>query len=179
MIYGYAPVSTDGRSVAAQVETLTAAGVGRALRETAGGAKPNRHQLPRAVAALVEGDQPMVTRVDRLARSTRDLLNTLAMIAGCKAGFRYLADALAVTTTPHGRLMLTVLGGVGEFERDRIRARTADGRAKASGVKLGRMFRLTHFQRREAASRKVNGEPVRVIAWSYNASAATILRLVG
>ena len=121
----------------------------------------------------------MVTWLDRLARSTRDLLNTLAVIADRKADFRSLADAWADTTTPHGRLMLTVLGGLAEFERDLIRARTADGRARAeaNGVKLGRRFKFTSHQRREAASRKADGEPVRVIARSYNVSAATISRI--
>ena len=94
---------------------------------------------------LDAGDVLMVTRLDRLARSTRDLLNTLAAITGEKAGFRSLGDAWADTTTAHGRLMLTVLGGLAEFERDLIRARTGEGRAraKARGVKLGRKPKLT------------------------------------
>ena len=81
----------------------------------------------------------MVTRLDRLARSTRDLLNTLGAIADRKAGFRSLGDTWADTTTAHGRLMLTVLGGLAEFERELIRARTGEGRerAKARGVKMG------------------------------------------
>ena len=90
----------------------------------------------------------MVTRLDRLARSTRDLLNTLAAITDRKAGFRSLGDAWADTTTAHGRLMLTVLGGLAEFERELIRARTGEGRAraKARGVKLGRKPKLTPHQ---------------------------------
>jgi DNA invertase Pin-like site-specific DNA recombinase len=92
------------------------------------------------IEALEPGDVLMVTRLDRLARSTLDLLNTLAAITERKAGFKSLGDAWADTTTSHGRLMLTVLGGLAEFERDLIRARTAEGRewAKARGVKLGR-----------------------------------------
>jgi DNA invertase Pin-like site-specific DNA recombinase len=73
----------------------------------------------------------MVTRLDRLARSTRGLLNTLAAITAKKAGFKSLGDTWADTTTSHGRLMLTVLGGLAEFERDLIRARTGEGRARA------------------------------------------------
>jgi DNA invertase Pin-like site-specific DNA recombinase len=94
----------------------------------------------------------MVTRLDRLARSTRDLLNTLAAITSKKAGFRSLGDGWADTTTPRGRLMLTVLGGLAEFERDLIRARTSEGRerAKARGVRMGRPPKLTPHQRREA-----------------------------
>ena len=131
MIYGYARVSTDGQSVAAQVAGLRAAGAGKVFREVASGAKTDRAQLRKAIAALQAGDVLMVTRLDRLARSTRDLLNTLAAITGRKAGFRSLGDAWADTTTAHGRLMLTVLGGLAEFERDLIRTRTGEGRARA------------------------------------------------
>ena len=121
----------------------------------------------------------MVTRLDRLARSTRDLLNTLAAITGKKAGFRSLGDTWADTTTSHGRLMLTVLGGLAEFERDLIRARTGEGRerAKARGVKMGRKPKLTPHQRAEAIKRKDRGEAVREIARSFNVHHATISRL--
>jgi DNA invertase Pin-like site-specific DNA recombinase len=118
MKYGYARVSTDGQSVAAQVAALSAAGAGRVFREVASGAKTDRIQLRKAIAALSAGDVLMVTRLDRLARSTRDLLNTLAAVTDRKAGFRSLSDAWADTTTSHGRLMLTVLGGLAEFERE-------------------------------------------------------------
>jgi hypothetical protein len=121
-----------------------------------------------------------VTRLDRLARTTRDLLNTLAVVANRGAGFRSLADAWADTTTPHGRLMLTVLGGLAEFERELIRARTGEGRerAKARGVRLGRKPKLTPHQIREAIRRRDdNEETVREIARSYNVSHSTISRL--
>jgi len=121
----------------------------------------------------------MVTRLDRLARSTRDLLNILAQIADKGAGFRSLGDAWADTTTPHGRLMLTVLGGLAEFERDLIRARTGEGRerAKARGVKMGRKPKLTAHQRKEALRRRDAGETVRDIARTFNVSHSTISRL--
>jgi DNA invertase Pin-like site-specific DNA recombinase len=123
MIYGYARVSTDGQSVDAQVKALRDAGAEKIFRETASGAKSDRAQLRLALSKLGKGDVLMVTRLDRLARSTHDLLNTLAAIAGSKAGFRSLGDTWADTTTAHGRLMLTVLGGLAEFERELIRAR--------------------------------------------------------
>ena len=139
-IFGYARVSTDGQSVDAQVKALRAAGAEKVFKETASGAKTDRAQLRRALAALGKGNVLLVTRLDRLARSTRDLLNTLDAIAKAGAGFRSLADAWADTTTAHGRLMLTVLGGLAEFERELIRARTSEGRsrAKARGVHMGR-----------------------------------------
>jgi len=112
------------------------------------------------MSTLTKGDVLVVSRLDRLARSTRDLLNLLGDDRG-KAGWvqiakRYLAD----TTTAHGRLMLTVLGGLAEFERELIRTRTGEGRdrAKARGVILGRKPKLTGHQRREALARREAGE---------------------
>ena len=149
------------------------------FRETAGGAKTDRAQLRRALAHLGARDVLMVTRLDRLARSTRDLLNTLAAITDRKAGFRSLGDAWADTTTAHGRLMLTVLGGLAEFERELIRVRTGEGRARAvaRGVKLGRKPILTPHQQKEAIKRRDAGEPTREIARTYNVSHSTISRL--
>ncbi len=121
-----------------------------------------------------------MTRLDRLARSTRDLLNTLAQIADKGAAFRSLGDAWADTTTAHGRLMVTVLGGLAEFERELIRARTGEGRAraKARGVHMGRPPKLTLHQKREAMARREKGdETLREIARSYNVSHNTISRL--
>jgi DNA invertase Pin-like site-specific DNA recombinase len=143
-------------------------------------ARSDRNQLRQALAYLTAGDVLMVTRLDRLARSTRDLLNILAAISGKKAGFRSLSDAWADTTTAHGRLMLTVLGGLAEFERELIRARTGEGRqlAKARGVKMGRKPKLTAHQQQEALRRRDAGEPTREIARSYNVSHSTISRLM-
>jgi DNA invertase Pin-like site-specific DNA recombinase len=180
MMYGYARVSTDGQSVDAQIAALTAAGAEKVFPEVASGAKTDRAQLRRMLDQLDAGDVLMVTRLDRLARSTRDLLNTLATIAGKEAGFRSLGDTWADTTTPHGRLMLTVLGGLAEFERELIRARTGEGRAraKARGVKLGRRPKLTAHQKRETLARRERGDETHAeIGRSYNVSGWTISRL--
>jgi len=179
MKFGYARVSTDGLSVEAQARALTKAGCKKVFREVASGAKTDRAQLRRLLDQLEAGDVLMVTRLDRLARSTRDLLNTLAAITGKKAGFRSLGDTWANTTTSHGRLMLTILGGLAEFERDLIRARTGEGRerAKARGVKMGRKPKLTPHQRAEAIKRRDAGEPIRDIGKSFNVSHSTISRL--
>jgi DNA invertase Pin-like site-specific DNA recombinase len=179
MIYGYARVSTDGQSVDTQVCQLREAGCEKVYRETASGAQTDRAQLRRVLSQLAAGDVLMVTRLDRLARSTRDLLNTLAAIADRKAGFRSLGDTWADTTTAHGRLMLTVLGRLAEFERELIRTRTSEGRnrAKERGVKLGRKPKLTPHQRREAIGRRECGEVLTEIARSYNVSHSTISRL--
>jgi len=178
-IFGYARVSTDGQSVASQVADLRAAGAVKVYTETASGAKSNRAELAKVMRVLQPGDVLMVTRLDRLARSTRDLLNILAAIGDQKAGFRSLGDAWADTTTAHGRLMLTVLGGLAEFERELIRIRTGEGRAraKARGVKLGRKPKLTPHQQQEAIRRRESGEATRDIARSYAVSHSTISRL--
>jgi len=114
------------------------------------------------------------SRVDHARRSSR----VLAAIAGKEAGFRSLADTWADTTTAHGRLMLTVLGGLAEFERDLIRARTGEGRARAVArrVKLGRKAKLTPHPQREAIARRDNGEALAEIGRSYNVSHSTISR---
>jgi DNA invertase Pin-like site-specific DNA recombinase len=181
MKYGYARVSTDGQSLDAQVKQLRAGGAEKKVfRETASGARADRAQLRRALDQLDKGDVLLVTRLDRLARSTRDLLNTLAAITSKGAGFRSLNDTWADTTTAHGRLMLTVLGGLAEFERELIRARTGEGRerAKAKGVKMGRKPKLTDHQKREAIKRRDrDGETLAEIGRSYNVSGWTISRL--
>jgi DNA invertase Pin-like site-specific DNA recombinase len=180
MIYGYARVSTDGQSVEAQISALTAAGAEKVFREVASGAKTDRAQLRRLLDTLATGDVVTVTRLDRLARSTLDLLHTLKAVTDKGAGFRSLADVWADTTTAHGRLMLTILGGLAEFERELIKARTGEGRrrAKAQGKSLGRPFKLTAHQKAEAIRRRdASEETLAAIGRSYNVSGATISRL--
>jgi DNA invertase Pin-like site-specific DNA recombinase len=166
MIYGYARVSTDAQTLDAQIAALTAAGAQKVFSQKESGARTNRPALGRAIAALDAGDVLLVTRLDRLARSTLDLLNTLESLSQRKAGFRSLADAWSDTTTPHGRLMLTILGGLAEFERTLILSRCNEGRvrAKAKGIKFGRKPKLTDHQIEEAIKRRDNGEAIRVIA---------------
>jgi DNA invertase Pin-like site-specific DNA recombinase len=165
-IYGYARVSTDGQTLAAQDAALMAAGCAKVYAEKVSGAATDRKALAKALAALKEDDTLIVTRLDRLARSTRDLLHALDTIARKGAGFKSLADAWADTTTPHGRLMPTVLGGLAEFERELTRARTGEGRAlaKARGVHMGRPPKLTPHQQAEARQRRDNGETLTDIA---------------
>jgi DNA invertase Pin-like site-specific DNA recombinase len=170
--YGYARVSTDGQSLDAQLGQLKTAGCTKIFREKISGARADRPELAKLLKVLDTGDVVIVTRLDRLARS-------LASIGDRKAGFRSLGDAWANTTTPHGRLMLTVLGGLAEFERELIRARTEEGRARAiaRGVKLGRNPKLTPHQKREAVARREAGETLMEIARTYNVSHSTISRL--
>src|SRR5262245_45834431 len=178
-VYGYARVSTDGQSLASQDAQLHQAGCAKVYAEKISGARSDRPELAKALRRLQTGDVLMVTRLDRLARSTKDLLNVLDELAKRGAGFKSLADTWADTTTPHGKLMITVLGGLAEFERSLILARTSDGRAraKAKGVRFGRPPVMTAHQKQEATQRLANGETQADVARSYNVSQATISRL--
>lgn len=179
MIYGYARVSTDGQSVDAQVRQLAKAGCKKVFREVASGAKIDRSQLRKVLTGLEADGVLMVTRFDRLARSMRDQMNALAAIAEKRAAFRSLGDARADTTTAHDRLMLTVLAGLAEFERELIRGRTTDSRsrAKARGQHMGRPPKLTPQQQAEARRRRAEGATLKELARSYNVGVATISRL--
>ena len=172
--FGYARVSTDGQTVAAQVADLKAAGCAKVYAETASGAKTDRAELAKVIRRLEPSDVLIVSRLDRLARSTRDLLNVLHDLGERKIGFKSLADAWCDTTTPHGMLMVTVLGGgLATFERELIRARTGEGRkrAMAKGVKFGRPRVLNAHQRQEALKRLAKGEESQSeIARSYRVS---------
>jgi len=177
--YGYARVSTDGQSLASQNAELHAAGCAKVYAEKISGARSDRPELAKALKRLTVGDVLIVTRLDRLARSTRDLLNILDDIAKRAAGFKSLHDTWADTTSAHGRLMVTILAGLAEFERELILARTSDGRAraKARGVKFGRPTALTAHQRAEALQRLANGEAQADVARTFDVSQATISRL--
>jgi DNA invertase Pin-like site-specific DNA recombinase len=179
MIVGYTRVSTDGQSLEAQHTALSAAGAERVYAEKQSGIKTDRAALARCLRGLEAGDVLLVTKLDRLARSTRDLLNTLAAVADRGASFKSLGDPWADTTTPHGKLMITVLGGLAEFERHLILARTNEGRerAKARGVRFGRKLKLTAHQRREAIARRAAGEALTDIARTFGVSHSTISRL--
>jgi DNA invertase Pin-like site-specific DNA recombinase len=176
---GYARVSAKDQDLTNQIAELEAAGCGRVFYEKQSGVRTDRPELARALARLAPGDVLVVSRLDRLARSTRDLLNTIDAVAKAGASFKSLHDAWADTTTPHGRLMLTVLGGLAEFERELIRARTGAGieRAKARGVRFGRPSKLTPHQRQEALRRLAAGEPQADIARSYAIDPSAICRL--
>jgi DNA invertase Pin-like site-specific DNA recombinase len=157
--YGYAQASTDGQSVGAQVAALRKHGAGKVFREVASGAKTNRAQLRCVIDQLEAGDVLMVTRLDRLARSTRDLLNTLPAITDRKAGFRSLTDRHDHLARPADA---DRAWGLAEFERDLIHARTSEGRgrgAKARGVEMGRPPKLTPHQQQEAIKRPVESPP--------------------
>ena len=126
-----------------------------------------------------DGPSGCSAHVDRLARSTRDLLNVLDAVAQRQAGFKSIADPMIDTTSPHGKLILAVLGALAEFERSMILARTAEGRVRAMArrVRFGRKPKLSAFQITEALARPEAGVALTDIGRSYGVSHSTISRL--
>jgi DNA invertase Pin-like site-specific DNA recombinase len=179
MNLGYARVSTREQDLSGQIAELQAVGCAKIYSEKASGARGDRAELALVIKRLQAGDVLVVTRLDRLARSTRDLLNVLEVVKQAGAGFRSLKDAWCDTTTPHGVLMLTILGGLAEFERTLIKARTGEGRerAKGRGVRFGRPLKLSPHQRREALKRLGDGESVVDVARTFGVDRATLYRL--
>jgi len=179
VIYGYARVSSDGQCLDAQLDELKFARCERVFQEKISGARSDRRELAKVMSRLGKGDTLIICRLDRLARSSRDLLNILHDVTAKGATFRSIHDPWADTSTPHGKLMVTVLGGLAEFERSLIKTRTGEGRARAmrNGVRFGRKPKLTAHQQQEALRRRENGEATTSIALSFNVSHSTICRL--
>lgn len=179
MLLGYARVSTDAQELGAQMEALKAAGCERVYSEKRSGADTNRAALAKLLKEAGPGDVLVVTRLDRLARSTRDLLNTLAQLSAADVGFKSLRETSVDTTSPQGRLVVNILASISEFERELITARMGEGRkrAVAKGVKFGPKFKLNRFQRQEALVRLGAGESQAEVARTYGVDRATISRL--
>ena len=176
---GYARVSTYGQALDAQLDQLRADGCSTIYREKASGARADRRELGRMLQRIGTGDVVTVTRIDRLARSTFDLFAIVKQVTDAGGQFRSLAEPWADTRTSTGRLMLAVLGGLADVERDLIRTRTAEGRsrAKARGKHMGRPPALTPQQQAEARQRRAEGATLQELAESYNVGRATISRL--
>ena len=176
---GYARVSIYGQTLDAQLEQLKAAGCGRVYREKVTGVRADRRELLKLLKALAPGDVVTVTRIDRLARSTFDLFAIVKQIVDGGGQFRSLAAPWADTGTSTGQLMIAVLGGLADVERDLIRTRTAEGRARATarGQHMGRPPKLNPTQQAEARRRRAEGATLKELAKSYTVGSATISRL--
>jgi DNA invertase Pin-like site-specific DNA recombinase len=178
-IIGYARVSTRDQDLTGQIEALKAAGAGTIHKEKISGARADRPQLAKLMSALKAGDVVVVTKLDRLGRSTRELLDLIDRMGKTGASFRSLGDPLWDTSSAQGRLLSTLLASIAEFERELIRERTGEGRkrAMAAGVKFGRKRKLSDYQRKEAIKRRGAGETLAQIAKSYGVDISMISRL--
>src|SRR6516225_8334582 len=180
-LIGYARVSTCGQTLDSQLEQLRAEGCSsrNIYREKVTGARADRRELNRMLGKLAPGDMVTVTRIDRLARCTFDLFAIVKRIVDAKAQFRSLAEPWADTGASTGRLMIAVLRGLADVERDLIRTRTAEGRIRATkrGQRMGRKPKLTEAQQKEARKRRAEGATLAELARSYNVGKSKISRL--
>ena len=179
MKIGYARVSSNTQDHAAQVEALKAAGCERIFSEKASGKTTNgRPEFAKLMKALTYGDVVAVVKLDRLARSSRDLQNILHELQEMDCGFISLGESWCDTTTDVGRLVMTIMGGIAEFERGLIRKRCEDGilRAKRKGTKFGRPHVLDPGQRRRIGERYSAGETMAELAREYEVGEATVWR---
>jgi DNA invertase Pin-like site-specific DNA recombinase len=176
---GYARVSTLDQNLEPQLRTLKKAGCQKIFREKASGASRQRPEFQRMLDQIRPGDIIVVWKLDRLARSTRDLLNTMETISEAGAKFESLSEPWANTTTHVGKMIMTVFAGIAEFERDLIRERTGAGReaARKRGVPFGRPRKLNPDQRKLAGQLLAEGKAVKDIARTFEVHEATIYRL--
>lgn len=176
--YGYARVSTTEQDHAAQVDALKTAGAVKVFSEKISGVRADRPQLARAIAALDQGDVLAVTRIDRLARTARDLLNIVREVEGKGATFESLAEPWANTNTPQAAAMLTMLSAFAQLDRSFILARTKEGRerAKAQGRRCGPKPKLNEQQIAHARDLQGEGRGLREIGALLGCSAATVSR---
>ncbi len=180
MRLGYARVSTDDQTLDRQRERLREAGCERLFEEKVSGARRDRPELARLLDQLRRDDVGVVTRLDRLARSTSNLLEIAEAIRAKEAGLLSLAEPWADTTSPAGRMVLTVFAGIAEFERELIRQRTDEGRqaARKRGVSFGRPSKLRPDQRELASRLLQEGRSVSEVARTFNVHPATIYRCI-
>ena len=177
--YGYGRVSSQTQDHASQVEALKAAGCTKIFAEKGSGKSTNgRPELAKLLKTVKPDDTVVVVKLDRIARSSRDLHNILGQLKDLGAGFVSLGEGWCDTTTSVGRLVISIMAGIAEFERELIRKRCQDGidRAKAKGTKFGRPLALDAGERKKLAERYAKGETMAALATEYEVGTATIWR---
>jgi DNA invertase Pin-like site-specific DNA recombinase len=178
-IIGYARVSATDQDFNGQIDRLKASGCVRIYSEKASGKSTNgRPELAKAIKALMPGDTLLTIKLDRLARSLKDLLALLEEIALAGAKFRALDDPWCATDSPQGELIMNLMASLAQFERKLIHERCAAGiaRAKRLGKKFGRPIVLDAGQRRKIAERYGKGETMEALARDYEVGIGTIWR---
>ena len=157
---------------------LEAAGCESLFEEKISGAAKKRPQLERLLGQLRKDDVLVVTKLDRLARSTSELLRIAELLNEKSAGLQSLDEPWADTTTPAGKMIMTVFGGIAEFERSLILTRTQEGReaALARGVAFGRPSKLRSDQKEVVRDLVKNGQSIAAVARTFNVHPATIYR---
>lgn len=181
MKVGYARVSTTGQSLQEQIEVLEAQGCTRIFYEKKTAKNKDRQELNNMLQQVTHGDTIIVTRIDRLARNTKDLLDILQQIDERGASFQSIKEAWADTTNTVGKLLITILGGIAEFERERILERTNEGRklAQKKGIKFGRKPKLTPAQKEIIVEKFKNKEKTqKELAADFGISRSTIQRIL-
>jgi len=176
---GYARVSSYGQSLDVQLEKLNHCD--RVFKEKQSGRSTDkREQLALCLDYVRDGDTLVVTKMDRLARSTRDLLNILNSLEKKQVKLNVL-DQQIDTSTPSGRLLVTLLGSIAEFENDLRRDRQMDGiaHARKSGVKFGRKKSLTDAQVVEMRQKRTEGLLIKDLMTHYGLSKASVYRALG
>ena len=178
MKLGYARVSTGDQTLDLQRPRLTAAGCEKLFEEKISGAKRNRPELERLLSEIRKGDVLVITRLDRLARSTAELLAIAEHLSEKDAGLQSLDESWADTASPSGRMILTVFAGIAEFERALIRQRAQDGfiDARKRGAAFGRPRKMRSGQQELALELIKRGKSINEAARTFNVHPATIYR---
>lgn len=180
MKIGYARVSTEEQSLDIQLTALRKAGCKKIFQEKVSGTKWDRPELHKMLGVIDPGDIVIVWRLDRLARSTKMLLEIADRILNSGAKFQSLSEPWADTTSPSGKLIMTFFAGMAEFERDLIRDRTSAGRreAKVRGVKFGRPSKVTPAQMKLIKRLLAEGQSIRQVADTFDIHYTTLYRLL-
>ncbi len=178
MKIGYARVSTKDQRLENQLKRLEAAGCELFFEEKISGTARKRPELDKMLDQIRKDDVVVVTKLDRLARSTSALLRVAETLNEKNAGIQSLDEPWADTTTPAGKMIMTVFGGIAEFERSLILSRTQEGReaAMARGVPFGRPSKLKADQKKLIRELVKEGQSISSVARAFNVHTATIYR---